>query len=358
MKVCTYLRMLASVAAAAILTAGCTKPRFTVEFQLPESVWGNYEVSYYASPESGEGFWIHATVPLEGGRAALEGATQLPTLVYVSSPHGSNQLVLLAERGDKLVISGAAADQLQWNVSGNGIDQRWSQWRASLADSKLPKTTSVEDYVSSHPDDPLSALLLITEYPRKENPEGFVRLWDSLGSKSRKIEMARASGSPDFTPEGIFALDSKGNIKWRKQRVRIKSYAYRAPGKRTAILGAGVPSLLYFYRRDDAGYEAAIDSVRSLVKSYPDSAKRHLALISLDADSVTWMARFHSDSLRKVSRGWVPLAEADTRLRSLGVRRSPWVIVTDREGLVTYSGSGIEGATADFRNQMHRTSDN
>lgn len=347
-------------AAAAVLGSGCTENRFKVSVSLPKDVWGNYQICYYAS-DPRQGLWLETTAPIHDGHYEMEGVTRYPTLVWISP--GSNkpaEVVLYAERGDRIELEGADRDMLTWRVvKGNDISHQLSEWRVSNARTlavAFPDSVNaaVARAVHDAPDLRSSALLLLIYYNRLADPEGFRTLWNSLGRDADRAEMAVLAGMADVADETVFGHSAGDRLTANGAGGRLVSIEVPvAGGGRSVMRTSDVPaSVIYFNRNSDTGRAAAIDTLRSLARAYGDSARRNIAVLSLEPDSLVWLFPNRTDSLRGVLRGWMPRGETDPRLRALGVPGTPWWIVTDSTGHRLYSGPDPSPASRTFRQAM------
>lgn len=340
-----------------LMLGGCVKNEFKIDFEFPEDHIGNYMVSYYAWDKK-KGMWMEQTASVQEGVASLGCVTRNPTIVFVSdASNPSNTMTLYAERGDKIKIKGKEKDMWTWSVSGNKLSERWSRWRnetvAGKNDSKKLEK-SIEDYVKKNPSDDLSALLLLTEWNMRENTDGFLKLWNSIDGNARRQELIDISASPHLL--GIqFTIKADGTIAQSKDS-RLESVAFRSRdnGVDTLRFKKGQASLLYFFTENNTNRREARDSLKVLTKEYKDSTRRIIADISVDTDSLSWVAAIRSDSLQGVVRGWEPHGLADEKMARLGVSRIPWLIVKDKSGKEIYAGQDLGEAIKVFRREMDK----
>lgn len=357
-------RMLICIMAVCIL-AGCGKSQFKIRFEFPKDYQGNYLLTYYAW-DSKKGFWVETTAPVQEGKAEIDAFTSRPTLVYISDASSpTNAITVYAEKGDEITLSGDNPDMLTWSIKGNKVSERWSTWRnanrEALREVRLGTDTSsdkkekaIAAYVEENPDDMLSTLLLLTEYDRRKNPEGFLKLWNSLGRKARDPQLTELAGAPDML--GVeFQVDADGRLALAREKI-LPEIVLRSKDNGTDTLrysktGA---TLLYFYTNNAPDRRSVGDSIKALSKEYPDSAKRIIADISLEPDSIAWVSNLRGDSLTKVIRGWMPRGVADRDMIRMGAVRSPWLIVADNKGSRIYSGQDLSEALRTFRKTMNK----
>lgn len=348
---------------AVLILAGCGKSEFKIRFEFPNDYQGNYLLTYYAW-DSKKGFWIETTVPVQEGKAEIDAFTSRPTLVYISDASSSaNSIAVYAEKGDEIVISGNNPDMLTWSIKGNKVSERWSAWRNANAEvlregrlgadtSQGKKSKAIAAYVRENPDDMLSALLLLTEFDRRSETAEFLELWNSLDKKARPSQLTELAGSPDLIGAEL-QVDADGKLAIAKEK-KLPEIVLRSKGNGTDTLrySKNGGTLLYFYTNTAPDRRGTVDSLKTLVKEYPDSAKRIIADISFESDSIAWTGNMRGDSLTKAIRGWVPRGLADRDMTRMGVFRSPWLIVADKSGKAVYSGQDLNEALKAFRKAM------
>lgn len=347
-----------------MLLPGCMKNEFSIRFEFPKDYVGNYLVDYYAW-NSKRGSWVEAVASLQNGVADVRCGTNLPTLVYIRDASSSaNSIVLFAEKGDEIVISGDKPDMNTWKIKGNKISQRWSEWRNKNADvlsksrdkSTGEKEKSIADFVGANKNDKLSTLILLTEWNRRENPDGFLKLWNQIGEDAKSQQFLEMIGCTDLL--GVeFEVDAKGNLirtKEKKQKqIIVRS---RDNGADTLNFSKVKSSLLFFFEDSNSEREEAMDSIKALVKAYPDSAKRIISDICLRPDSMAWVNSIRRDTVQTIVRAWAPHGIADPNIINLGVARHPWFMVIRKDGSDAYSGSDLKDAIAAFRKEMDKKS--
>ncbi|MBD5274410.1 MAG: hypothetical protein HDS36_06160 [Bacteroides sp.] len=303
-----------------LLLAGCTKPRFTVEFQLPAELHAAYTLSYYAS-SSTQGRWIETGVMLQGGKSKTVLPISNPAVVALSA--AGNTIHFYAEKGDKIEIQGESADIFSWKIGGNGINDNWSKWRnentSALGSRDAAKINeAVRKFVEKNNENPLSALLLLYDFDRRADNPLFLKLWKMLKGEAAKEKWISLSGRSDlYTNTPLDAPDPK-----KKHMIALKSLGN---GADTIITGK-VPVVLLFWRNSDAERGEMIDSLKALRKAHPDSASFIIADICFDPDSISWASPLGRDSLEHTIRAWNPVAEADSAIRALGIERTPTLI--------------------------------
>lgn len=344
-------RMLAMLGCMlALMLGGCVKNEFKVDFEFPKDHIGNYLMAYYAWDKRG-GRWMEHTASIQEGTAMAGGITRLPALVYISdASQPGNSMILYVERGDEIKISGDGGDMGSWTVTGNKLSERWSEWRRAAypkkSDAKAFRS-SVEEYAKKNPKDELSAILLLTEWNRREDPEGFVRLWNTIDKGARSQQLVEMCGVTDLL--GVeFITTAEGNLEYAKDPKR-KILPLRSRDNGTDTLRFDKASFLYFFLDNNNERKETVDSLKVLIKQYPDSAKRVIADIYMTSDSSTWVNAIRHDSLKGMVRAWQPRGIVEEDMARMGVVRLPWFVVKDKTGSETYAGDDLKEAVAAFR---------
>ncbi|MDE5849978.1 MAG: hypothetical protein K2H38_07540 [Muribaculaceae bacterium] len=350
MKTFAYRMLAAWCCLMALMLGGCVKNEFKVDFEFPKDHLGNYLMTYYAWDSRG-GRWIEHTASIQEGVATADCITRLPTLIYISdASHPGNSMIIYAERGDRIKVSGEGNDMGAWTVTGNKLSERWSEWRKTAypkkGDSKAFEKC-IEEYVKENPKDELSAILLLTEWNRRENPEGFVRLWNMVSKGARGQQLIEMCGATDLL--GVqFTTTADGNLEYAKD-AKMKHLLLRSRDNGLDTLKFNKASILYFYVENNSERREVVDSLKVLTKAYSDSAKRIMADIYMDSDSMTWVNAIRRDSLKGVVRAWQPRGTAEGDMVKMGVTRLPWFIVKDKAGKEIYAGDDLKKAMAEFR---------
>lgn len=334
---------------AGLLLTSC-KSEFTIDFELPKDISTVCRVVYYASSKK-QGLMMEMTAEIRDGKATLRCPTRFPAVVYLFQQSSSTPaLIFYVSRGDNIKIAGESMNAAEWTVKGNSLSEEWTKWRLdnqeALRSGNAEKINkAIASYVEKNPSSKLSTALLILQYSRREDEAGFLKLFNSLKSGATSDKDLMAALAVADMPGGELSQGGKPN-----------TMVLTSPsGDPDTLKFAGKPSLIIFSesRRDDNSL-AERDSLRALLRAYPDSASRMIAKISFDADSLSWINSVKNDSLRNVARGWMPAGVADSIAMALGVKRTPYYIVADTKGNRVYGGSDIKKAISEFKKTAHK----
>lgn len=335
-----------------VILSSCSKNEFDIKFELTPSADGTYRAIYYASDPK-KGWIVENVVNIQQGKAHLTGMVYNPCIVYLCRTSNAAQgLYLYVERGDDFTISGDGSDPAAWHVDGNKLTRQLDEWRAENRDVIVkarsgreadiaPLCRAVDSFVSSHPDDPAAAIILMAYYDRGYDPGRFSALMKSLrdDAADRKwIDMMARNDMPADEP-AIPAIP------------KSLVFATVATGCDTITPGH-LPTLLYFGKASLQPYRDDIAKLRQLSLSSGDSASRIIANVSFEPDSMTRWHSVNVDSLQASVQAWVPLGLSDSQIKQLGVRRIPYLIVIDRKAKALYSGTDTDRAIETFRSLL------
>ena len=335
-----------------VILSSCSKNEFDIKFELTPSADGTYRAIYYASDPK-KGWIVENVVNIQQGKAHLTGMVYNPCIVYLCRTSNAAQgLYLYVERGDDFTISGDGSDPTAWHVDGNKLTRQLDEWRAENRDVIVkarsgreadiaPLCRAVDSFVTSHPDDPAAAIILMAYYDRGYDPGRFSALMKSLrdDAADRKwIDMMARNDMPADEP-AIPAIP------------KSLVFATVATGCDTITPGH-LPTLLYFGKASLQPYRDDIAKLRQLSRSSGDSASRIIANVSFEPDSMTRWHSVNVDSLQASVQAWVPLGLSDSQIKQLGVRRIPYLIVIDRKAKAIYSGTDTDRAIETFRSLL------
>ena len=234
----------------------------------------------------------------------MHGRQPLPGLSLCLQPEISHRD--LRRKGDKIDVSGDSADPFTWNVGGNEINAKLSEWRKknakTLASADAAKiNAAVDKYVVANPSSGVSALLLLTAYSRYEDNAGFRKLWRRLTGEARSPKWTQLVARADI-PSGSAAEPAL--IK----RLTLRTFDN---GVDTIDTSKARASLFLFFNNGIDNRKAVFDSIRALAKAYPDSSRRIIVDACMDPDSLSWRSPLRSDSMSKTVRAWIPAGMAD-----------------------------------------------
>lgn len=330
----------------ALLLLGCRKNEFTIEVSLPESVNSTYRVVYYASDARG-GATIETALAVAHGKGELKCMAVNPQVVMIfegSAPHPAT--AFYAERGDRIRISGESADASKWIAEGNATAEQMSEWRAGSS-ALFGKgdgdavNAALEKLVKEHPSEPSTALLTAIYYDSTAKGPGAAVLLSKLTGEAAETETAPLLGRIECAED---SRKTTGRDAGKHLVVQGE-----ATGADTIRLREGKPVFILCRSFQSKGSAEAVDSLKSLIRDYPDLKDSNFAELYLSADSLTWQTSLRRDTIRGALRARMARELADPIMIRLGVKAPAWYVVINGKGKISYSGSDLRTATSTFR---------
>lgn len=342
-------RYLFLLLASVVLLTGCVKNETELEFNLPADFNTPVRMLYYASDKK-QGKIVETVAEINGGKGTIKLPMYNSSIVFLFSPSSRDFFMMFyAERGGKVKITGMDTDVMAWNVEGNDLNKKWSEWRiankAALESRSEEKiNAAVEQYVKKNPESELSLVLLMLRYSRYADPAGFSRLYALLKPKAYADKKLMDALSAGDLLEGVSPLP-----KALKDMVLTGEDGYAD----TLRLSSGRPSIIYMVSsRNRNMADETLDSVKAFVRVYPDSTRYIIAEINADPDTMQWRRAIRKDTVRNIHRLWLPTGVASVEAREMGATRVPYYVVADGKGKRLYGGSELKEAFRHFRKTM------
>lgn len=337
-----YLKLLPLWALMLLMLAGCVKNEFRMEFKLPAGVNESYTMLYYVS-DSEKGWLYDQVAVVQQGKCLMKGITRNPTLIYVFQGAQEPGVVIYAERGDKIEITGDSSSLASWDVSGNDINVDLSAWRMEnrsilSARDNAKVNEAVAKYVKTNPGNPVSTILLEVYYDRSIDTVGFEKLFKSLKGTATDVRWI----------ELMSRTDLMGGFEPLKQTAA--PLILRTAGNGADTIGFNEqPALLYFSYNNYDARKDDVAGMKQLLKERTDSGKPQIVSVSLENDSSSWRYQARMDSLKGAVVAWMPLSFADPAALSLGLEKAPCFIVVGKKGKILYRGTSMDDAARKLR---------
>lgn len=315
-----------------LLVCSCAdSTRFVVNGTTPGTDNMNLRFGY----DSPSGY-RSGVVAVRDGKFEFSGESQVPTLVemYEHDYTPLGQLYLV--NGDKVecVVTRGKPEAIK--ISGTPVNERWAKFlNSNTGVLRTPDCDSViAAYVTAHPDDILSTLLLMTQYDARRNPAGA----DSLLSK------IHPSARPEFLAGSFSYLLSRAYHEGTLAPVDSITYISTS-NTVDALSPEGRKATVYLFTADETQRTDSI--VKALVRL---SKLRGVAVadIFLSPDTLTWRRMIRNERLSGVDgtwrRGWLPGNIGAPQLQALGVTSLPFALVCDSTGAQRFRGQDIRDA--------------
>lgn len=324
-----------------MLFCSCVKNEFKVVVDLPESVTSTYRLVYYASDSRG-GLSLESAMAVTKGKGEFTGTTKNPALVLIFDGSSSTpSAAFYARRGDKIRVTGPDSDPTMWRINGNAVTDQITEWRLANQEAierreqeKINK--SVAEYVKKNPDSPAATLIFSVWYDSNLTPDESQKLMGMLKGDAIESQLLECVARLDL----LEVLTEQQPVKVLKDIV-VQGLP---TGRDTLRCDRGVATAILIRSDKYADDRKALETLREMAKSHPDSSKRNLAELYLAADSSAWVNAIRRDTLKGVLRARIPHEFADPTIISVGATKAPWWVITDKKGKIIYSGTDSEKA--------------
>lgn len=309
------------------LCASCTKNEVTLTGRLDNAEGRTITIVYRASDKE-KSFLSEVPVPLvNDGSFTIKASTRYPTVLWLMSADGSVLAPLYAERGDELKVNGNYAEPWGWKFEGNKVMEQYTEWasdnRNILKSGDSEKiNASITKYVKKDPKSLTAAFLVYAHFRYLGHEQEFRQVCGMLKADSDDLRLMQeacmipaVTATPPAPTIAPFTLPAAGDT------------------LQTVSPADARATLICFWRTKP---ENAMHELLS--KTVADTTLQAVT-VYMDADSFSWERIVTSDStLKKCKALWALGAEVNDAVRKMGVPSTPYLIVTDASGKVTYRG--------------------
>lgn len=316
-----------------MVLSGCSK-----SFKIKGNVLGvgtqNLRV-LYATPLGVWEQWVMS----DNNRFEITGQSEEPVLVIISNAQGGLLARFMLANGDDIKVRGTSVDPYRLEVQGPDVNERWYAFIRDHAsqysnDDRTTLNSAIADYARQHPDDVLSALLLLCDYRSTGGIDEVKPLLEALKPEARPESLLatyrnllKQAAKQPTTLSSLLLFESKGD------------YASFSPTTARA-------SLLYLW--------SVQNSVGKDSKPLSDVAsqmgkKALIADVLMDGDTSSWSINRREYLTAWPQHFWAPEGPMNESLKHLNIVATPTFIVADSLGHVTYMGSNVQQAVTSLK---------
>lgn len=321
MKRLPYI-LLTAIAALTLWACG-DSDAFTVEGDITGNPTMNLRIVTYGTRSIGQG-----VTASNDGKFAFK--TRADGLTMVEIYDNDYRLLgrVAAENGDRLHLHIDRNNPLNITAEGNELSTRWADYLRKTLAPAAPEARrkAVETYVGAHKDDPLSALLLLTEY-------------DAAGAAAVSADSLYGLLGPDARLThltGLLAAQaSRSGLAARDFRLDSLTYIDRN-ARHATLRTADAPLTLLVFSREDPARTAMVDTLRMIARHIA-RGKFAMTEISTDGDTLSWRRSVRTDTATW-RQGWLPGGVADRQLAPLGLQTIPAFVAVDSAGHRLWQG--------------------
>lgn len=312
------LRGLAIMLAAA--AAACSGPK---EFKIEGEIEGAPTMNLYVKYFSGDAVQRGVT-PAENGKFSFVAPAPTPAIVVILDNEGKVLGRAYAKNGDKIKMTLSRTNPFKISISGTPENEAWAlalnQWSDSIMNASPTKVNEmIEQYAGEHGGDIVSALLFATLYDCSANPMRADSVLNSISASE---------------PESLPLLAPINTLLFRyldSAFVRpVDTIRYRPVEQDTALVFTpkAKASLLVFTSDRYDRLDSLTYRLKELRKKKPEVEVLDIMLV---ADTNTWKRNVRLDSATW-EQGWIPGGIYGADIDKLGLSRTPFFIVIDKEG--------------------------
>lgn len=265
------------------------------------------------------------------GHFAYQGSSPLPVVAVVADVRGNLLTSLVVADGERLKVKGDASQPMGLKIKGSKVNEDWQLFRkehaAFYADANPSRLdAAIEKYVSEHPADLLSTVLLMHDYGNFTDRDKVQRLLDAIQATARPESLTAA-----------FARSPMG--KARSITPRLMSLTLVEKGKKEfeQVNLTGRITLINCWGNPAGDRQGLINKLQTI------DASVSVVDVLTEGDTLKWH-RTTADDPSAWRHYWAPGGPVEQGLQLLHITSLPWYAVTDSTGLVTYNGPDLAKA--------------
>lgn len=322
------------VIAAAMLLGACSHDEgFSVKGTLSDGSTVNLRVMY------SDGTNLHTQLMAsDKGHFEFEASAPEGTVVEVLANNFEPLGRFYAADGDEIEITIDMSSPSAIKVTGNDTGRRWADWtraNAGVLDKSDPRQANalIEKYVTSHPRDIVSTLLMIYNYDSSLDPVHAAALLQSIDAAARPAALTAA----------YKALIGKTEATTASLKVVPLSFMAHGDTLLTYHPRRHRLSLLVFSDETSGRGDSIVPAIRGLCRRHPGDSDLYVLDMSFDTDTLTWGRDTRADSATW-QQGWLAGSVSATPVSRLAIPRVPYCIVVDSAGNQIYRGRSITAA--------------
>lgn len=309
-----------------LLLGSCTN---TEQFRVNGTIEGkptmNMRIGFWA-----DGAYRTIVTAAREGEFEFFASSRGPTIVEITDYDYRPLARLYAQNGETFELAIDRSKPFDVKVSGNEVSQRWARFYADNAEAMTAGPARINEvvgqYISSHPDDIVSTLLLLTSYDATLDALEADSLLSSIVPQARPSALTESFTYSLQRLVAESAADSVPSFRY----LHADSAEVFDPAKNKA-------SLIAFTLENNDDYPKLAEVLETIARQLPKEAR----VYDLRVDPPRgYMA---SDTIRRVS-GYLVGGLTTPGVDRLGIARLPVFIVCDSAGVQLYRGNDLSAA--------------
>lgn len=322
--------LLVYVCMTAIWSCGDSES-FTIEGTVDGNVTLNLRFIY----QTGNGLARGITAARDG-KFEFKGSSSVPTIVEILDNDYRPLGRVYTVNGDRIECQLVRNSPYKISVKGNETSERWARFVNANAErlSSDDSNTTIEEYVSSHPDDIVSTLLMLTSYDASSN--------------ALRADSIMASIDPSVRPGALtdgFNYLLQRIVTSRSGEAITAIDGFNMNDSLATFLPSDRPMSLIAVGQHKGGDKDSVSAALRRLNRRELRSKLQICDISTDRDTESWRRSARADSA-DWTKLWVFGSIASPGLEELGIPKLPYFIVTDSAGTQLLRTPSISRAEA------------
>ncbi len=303
---------------------------FVLQGRLADGASMNLRIIYYC-----DGKAFPAVTAATDGVWTFEGTSPDDALIEVYDNDYNLLCRLVARNGDDIDVKLDKNDYTTFTAEGNELTERWAEFTRSHAGaSGADRNAAIAGYVAEHSDDPLSALLIATEYDINAGNAGAAdSLLNAVATESRLSGITA----------GYAAM--LGRINSATSHAPVAAIPYWEHGGHVRTYNVLHNSLTLIAISDRSHDRDSVVQLMRRLEKYEAKKRLALADFSVDGDTIDWSRYTRNDSATWL-QGWVAGSISGSAIRRLGIPALPFFVLADSTGTQLWRGSTASQAEA------------
>ena len=306
------------LALLSIITAACSADdQFRVNGTIEGKPTMNLRAGYYA-----DGKYKTVITAVREGEFEFFGSAGQPSILEITDYDYRPIARLYVVNGETYDVSLEQGRPYSVKASGNPVNERWSEFLRTNEKSLLTDDANktIASYVTSHTDDIVSTILMLTEYNASVNIAEADSLFSSITPAARPSSLTEGYS---FLMDRVASALAGTEVPPMKYLDRNDSLMSFNPAKQEY-------SLIVMSTQANSRTDSLIPVLRRLSKKWP-SKRLQILDFSLDSDTSAWKRSAKRDSATW-KQGWVAGGLAGMSVDKLGAPSLPYLIVCDSTG--------------------------
>lgn len=312
-----------------MLLAGCGHgDSFRVKGTMDDGSSINLRFVYYT-----DGTVRTALTASTEGKFEFEGRSANPAAVEVYDNDYRLLGRFVASNGEDIGLRINRKNPYLGKASGNDVNLALTEFYNANADmlagqDVVARNKAVAEYVKSHPDSPVSRLLLVTEFDASSSDASL--LADSL-FRLMAPEAQLADIAEPFACLNAHLVDEQAHTP-------VIAITYKSKGNRTStFIPQRTPFSVISVSDGTHGRDSVLEALRTLAR-HEKGGRLAVIDLSVDPDTIAWARTVRTDSATW-AQGWVAGSISGQSLDRLGISAIPYFILTDSTGTQLWRGS-------------------